>query len=133
MDETSDQHEPHWKWLLLSAAACGVFLCLALWVDRQPGLAAWAVACYVLSYLAGGWDAAIDTWRNLRRGQLEIHFLMLAVALGAAMIGAWWEGSALLFLFSLSGALEAMAMARTEREIRSLFRDSPKVAWVVVD
>jgi Cd2+/Zn2+-exporting ATPase len=132
MEELSEYHEPHWRWLLASAAACGLFLCLALWMERQPVFASWAVLCYVLSYLAGGWDAAIDTWRNVRRGQLEIHFLMLAVAVGAAMIGAWWEGSALLFLFSLSGALESMAMARTEREIRSLFRDSPKVAWVVV-
>lgn len=132
MEESSEHHEPHWRWLLASAAACGLFLCLALWMERQPGFSSWAVLCYVLSYLAGGWDAAIDTWRNVRRGQLEIHFLMLAVAVGAAMIGAWWEGSALLFLFSLSGALESMAMARTEREIRSLFRDSPRVAWVVV-
>lgn len=133
MSDSSDHLEPHWKWLLLSAAACGLTLCLALWFESQPGFASWALACYILSYSAGGWDAAIDTWRNMRRGQLEIHFLMLAVAAGAAMIGAWWEGSALLFLFSLSGALEAMAMARTEREIRSLFRDSPKVAWVVSD
>ena len=131
MEVAESAQEPHWKWFLLSAAACGGFLCLALWMERQPGFAAWALSCYVLSYLAGGWDAAVDTWRNLRRGQFEIHFLMLAVAAGAAMIGAWWEGSALLFLFSLSGALEAMAMARTEREIRSLFRDSPKVAWLV--
>lgn len=133
MQDSSDHQEQHWKWLLASAAACGLFLSFALWMERQSAFSSWAVAFYVLSYLSGGWDATIDTWRHLRRGQLEIHFLMLAVASGAAIIGAWWEGSALLFLFSLSGALEAMAMARTEKEIRSLFRDSPKVAWVVED
>ena len=52
---------------------------------------------------------------------------MLAVALGSASIGAWGEGTTLLFLFSLSGALEGFALGRTQREIRSLFREAPKV------
>src|SRR5208283_4997057 len=56
------------------------------------------------------------------------HFLMLFVAGGAASIGAWGEGATLLFLFSFSGALEHYALGRTQKEIRSLFRDAPKVA-----
>src|SRR3569833_64036 len=56
---------------------------------------------------------------------------MLAVAAGAACINAWAEGATLLFLFSLSGALEHFALGRTQREIRSLFRETPKVATVV--
>lgn len=129
--EPDEDHEGEWKWLLLSAVLCGVFLLTAIALERST-FASLALWFYLLSYAAGGWDALIDTWQNVRRGKLEIHFLMLAVAIGAAVIGAWWEGGALLFLFSLSGALEAMAMARTEREIRSLFRDSPKTALVVL-
>ena len=53
---------------------------------------------------------------------------MLFVAAGAASIGAWGEGATLLFLFSLSGALEHYALGRTQKEIRSLFREAPKVA-----
>src|SRR5208283_411744 len=37
----------------------------------------------------------------------------------------------LLFLFSLSGGLEHYALGRTQREIRSLFREAPKVATVL--
>jgi Zn2+/Cd2+-exporting ATPase len=128
----SDEHgEEDWRWLLASALACGVFLFLAILAERFHGLGGYAFWGYLIAYAAGGWDALIDTGKKLRRGVLDIHFLMLAVASGAAFIGAWWEGAVLFFLFSLSGALEAMAMARTEREIRSLFRDSPKVASVV--
>src|SRR5437660_283102 len=49
----------------------------------------------------------------------------------SALIGAWGEGAMLLFLFSLSGGLEHFALGRTEREIRSLFREAPKVATLV--
>ena len=39
----------------------------------------------------------------------------------------------MLFLFSLSGALEHYALGRTQREIHSLFHDAPKVALVLDD
>jgi Cd2+/Zn2+-exporting ATPase len=123
--------EGEWKWLLFSAGLCGVVLLTALGLDRLGIAKEWVLLCYGISYLAGGWDALIDAWDDLKQARLDIHFLMLIVAIGAAGIGAWWEGAALLFLFSLSGALEAMAMARTEREIRSLFRDAPKKAMRV--
>ena len=55
-----------------------------------------------------------------------MHFLMLFVAAGAASIGASGEGATLLFLFSFSGALEHYALGRTQKEIRSLFRDAPR-------
>ncbi|PAW60263.1 MAG: cadmium-translocating P-type ATPase [Verrucomicrobiia bacterium Tous-C3TDCM] len=117
-----------WKIHLSSALVCGFFLLAGVYFDRQSGIHQVALACYMISYVAGGWDALIEAWSAGFKGKLDIHFLMLAVAIGAAFIGAWWEGSVLLFLFSLSGALEAMAMARTEKEIRSLFQDSPKAA-----
>ena len=129
MGHDHDSHdEPSWPLLLGSAIVCGLATLGGIIAQRYPGSENLAVALYLTAYLAGGWDAAIDTFGKLKRFRLDIHFLMLAVAIGAAFIGAWWEGAALLFLFSLSGALEAMAMARTEREIRSLFNDAPKLA-----
>lgn len=53
---------------------------------------------------------------------------MLLVAVGSAAIGGWAEGATLLFLFSLSSALEHYAMGRTQREIRSLYKTAPKTA-----
>jgi Cd2+/Zn2+-exporting ATPase len=123
--------EPSWQLLLASAAGCGIASIAGIILDRNPATANLAHAAYAAAFLCGGWDAALDTFELFKRFRLDIHFLMLAVAVGAAAIGAWWEGAALLFLFSLSNALEAMAMARTERAIRSLFRDAPKTATVV--
>jgi Cd2+/Zn2+-exporting ATPase len=89
------------------------------------------VLSFVAAYLAGGFYPAEEVWERLRKRTIDVHFLMLAVAAGAASIGAWAEGATLLFLFSLSGALEHYALGRTQKEIRSLFRDAPKVATVL--
>jgi len=125
---SDDSPEPPWSLLLASAVVCGLATIGGVVAQRLPGQENIALGLYATAYLAGGWDAALDTLGKLKRLRLDIHFLMLAVALGAAFIGAWWEGAALLFLFSLSNALEGMAMARTDREIRSLFREAPKQA-----
>jgi Cd2+/Zn2+-exporting ATPase len=85
---------------------------------------------YIGAMIAGGWDAFEDAKEGLPKGELDIHFLMLAVAIGAALIGAWAEGALLLFLFSFSGALEHFALYRTRREINSLFDAAPKSAMI---
>ena len=58
---------------------------------------------------------------------------MLAVAVGAACVGHWDEGALLLFLFSLSGALEELAAYRTERELAGLFRAAPREAIRILE
>ncbi len=113
-----------WKAELATAIVCGV-LGLGAWYFRAYPL---SVVGYVLAYIAGGWFTAQDVWEGLQKRAIDVHFLMLAVALGSASIGAWGEGTTLLFLFSLSGALESFALGRTQREIRSLFREAPKFA-----
>ncbi len=90
------------------------------------------IGCFLVSIVSGGWDAAKDAWEKIREGQLDIHFLMLAVAAGAMAIGAWHEGALLLFLFSFSGALEHYALHRTHREINALTKAAPKMARVIL-
>ena len=117
---------------MASAAVCGAATLAGVLLNRA-GFGMAAYGAWAVAYLAGGWEAALDTLGKLRRFRVDIHFLMLAVAAGAASIGSWWEGGVLLFLFSLGNALEAMASERTEREIESLFRDAPKRAIIVRD
>ena len=87
---------------------------------------------FFIGIVTGGWDAAVDTWANLKKRQIDIHFLMLAVAIGAMLIGAWGEAVLLLFLFSASGAMEEYALDRTQREVSALLKSSPKSATVVL-
>ena len=123
-----DEHALNeWKRQLLAAGLCGAFALAAWALGESPS----ALAAHLAAYLAGGWYAAVEVWERLRHRVLDVHFLMLAVAAGSASIGKWDEGSILLFLFALSGALEHYAMGRTQREIKALFRTAPRVATVL--
>ncbi len=128
-----DADPDEWKQLAWLSLACLLSGLGALAAQRLQAAPAIVLSLFALSYLSGAWDAAIESWARLRRGELEIHFLMLAVALGAAAIGAYAEGALLLFLFSASGAMEHFAGARTQREIGALLRGAPKTATVLVN
>jgi Cd2+/Zn2+-exporting ATPase len=112
-----------WKLQLAAAILCGLFG-IAGFLSPAP----FKIICYVAACLAGGFYPAEEVWERLQKRTIDVHFLMLFVAAGAASIGAWGEGATLLFLFSFSGALEHYALGRTQKEIRSLFRDAPKTA-----
>jgi len=116
-----------WKAQLVAAILCGVFG-LGAYIFRAQPL---SIAGFVLAYLAGSWFTVQGVWERLQKRAIDVHFLMLAVAAGSASIGAWGEGTTLLFLFSLSGALEHFALGRTQREISALFRDAPKFATIL--
>lgn len=132
MPSAAEAEDPDgWKQELHAAVACGLCTAAGFWLRQVDSPAPWPVLCFAAAYLCGGWFPARDTWQLLRQRTLDVHFLMLAVAVGAAAIGHWWEGATLLFLFSLSAALEEMAMARTQREIASLFKAAPQEATVV--
>lgn len=126
-DHEHDHSPDEWKMQMVAAMLCGVFGLAAAFLVPQP----FKVAAFVAAYLAGGFFPAEEVWERLRQRVIDVHFLMIAVAVGAASIGAWAEGATLLFLFSLSGALEHYALGRTQKEIRSLFREAPKVATLV--
>jgi Cd2+/Zn2+-exporting ATPase len=84
-------------------------------------------------YLAGGWVAVREAVPKLLRGRLDVDFLMVFAAVGAASIGAWHEGGVLLFLFSLSNTLQAYAMDRSRRAIGRLLQERPQHAMVMRD
>jgi Zn2+/Cd2+-exporting ATPase len=127
--DDSDAHVDEWKWQLAAAMACGA-LGLAAFLLRDAHSFASRVL-FLLAYVAGAWFVVDEIWGGLQERKLDVHFLMLAVAVGSASIGGWAEGTALLFLFSFSGALEHYAMGRTRREISALFKTAPKEAIVL--
>lgn len=131
--QIEEQSRAEWQALALQATVCGVALITGFLLERFSAAPQSAViTCYLISLIAGGWDAAKDTWEGFQERNVDVHFLMLAVALGAVAIGAWEEGALLLFLFSTSGALEHFVMHRTHREINALTHAAPKIAHFLI-
>jgi len=114
---------------LILAGLCLVFLLLG-WLGGTSGVLppVAVLACAIIAYASGGFTGMKGAIERLRRGKLDIDFLMIAAALGAALIGEWEEGALLLFLFTLSGALETFAMDRTRDAIAALSELRPDTA-----
>ena len=106
---------------------------LAGWLGGSVSglLPSWAVVLFALiAYGAGGYSGARVALANAFGGIFNIDLLMVAAALGAAFIGEWEEGALLLFLFTLSGALESFASDRTRQAITGLAELRPDTARV---
>ncbi len=102
---------------------------LLQWVPPEPSDLRWIAYGFV--YIVGGGPIVRDTWRSLKRKRLSIDFLMGAAALGAAVVGEPFEGAILIFLFSLSNALEARALGKTRRAVEALVELRPDEATLV--
>jgi Cd2+/Zn2+-exporting ATPase len=115
----------------LALAAITLIALLAGWIGGSVtgALPGWLVTVFaVIAFAAGGYSGMVEAIADARKRQLNIDFLMLAAAFGAAAIGEWEEGALLLFLFTLSGALEEFAMDRTRKAIAGLIDLRPETA-----
>ena len=119
---------PSWHSLALAPVACAVLGLLAGFSGAVLHRPAFSLLLYGLAYLAGGWVAALEALRALRRRRVEVDLLMIIAAAGAAFLGHWAEGAILLFLFSLGNSLESFAFGRTRRSIQALMELRPESA-----
>jgi Cd2+/Zn2+-exporting ATPase len=83
---------------------------------------------YAVAYLAGGYFGILDGYQTLKERRLDVNFLMIAAAIGAAIVGEAPEGATLLFLFSLSNTLQSYALARSRKAVRALMALQPDTA-----
>jgi Cd2+/Zn2+-exporting ATPase len=90
--------------------------------------AAFAPWLVLAAYLTGGWHGTIHGVRSLLRGTVDVDLLMILAALGAAYVHHAFEGAMLLFLFSLSHALQEMAMEKSRSAISALMKLRPETA-----
>jgi Zn2+/Cd2+-exporting ATPase len=112
--------------LVTLIAGLGAFL--GEYFEILPAMA--VSGLYLLAYLTGGYYGFLDGLEVLRERRLDVNFLMIMAALGAAAIGQPAEGTALLFLFSLSNTLQTFAMGRSRKAIEKLLDLRPPVATV---
>ncbi|MFP4425613.1 MAG: heavy metal translocating P-type ATPase [Spirochaetaceae bacterium] len=117
----------------LSVVVTFLSTALGLVLERTIGMGAAAIGAYLVAYLSGGYFGLRAGIESLKQRQIDIDLLMILAALGAALIGAPFEGGLLLLLFSLSNVLQDFAMDRTRNAIRSLMKLRPARAEVLED
>ncbi len=114
---------------LAFAIIAGLFLAAGFLADVSGSFSnSTVVGVYLVAYLAGGYDATRHAAKAAVHARFEVDFLMVAAALGAALVGEVAEGALLLFLFSLGHSLEHYAMDRARKAIEALADISPKTA-----
>lgn len=84
-----------------------------------------------LSIAAGAVYALRSTWESLREREIDVNLLMVMAAAGAIVAGYPLDAAILLFLFSLSGTLESLALGKAKSAIASLMRLRPQEATLV--
>jgi Cd2+/Zn2+-exporting ATPase len=125
---------PHWmqeRWTLLLVGLAGVLLLIGWLGEGFFGMPSGiAITFYILAGLAGGYDIATHAIPGLLRGKFDTDVLMLAAAVGAALLGEFGEGAFLLFLFALGHAGEHYALDRARNAVNALGELMPRTARV---
>nr|WP_235929838.1 heavy metal translocating P-type ATPase [Chengkuizengella marina] len=122
---------PH---IQLAAASLSGVLIVVGWILSNMNITSISIILFVFSYLIGGYQKAkegiLDTIKNR---SLNVEMLMIFAAIGSAIIGYWMEGAILIFIFSLSGALETYTMNKSKKEISALMKIQPEEALMIKD
>lgn len=120
------------NWLEPRFVVITLLAILASFAGRELNAVRWLDSFLaIVAYTAGGVFGAKTALESLFvEKKLDVDMLMVLAALGAASIGEWHEGAILLFLFSLSNALQEYAIDRSRNAIKSLFKLYPEQAKV---
>ncbi|HET7627476.1 MAG TPA: heavy metal translocating P-type ATPase [Bacillales bacterium] len=113
---------------MIAALSAGVLI-LCGWALTSVHDQTAAIAVFVAAFVIGGFAKAKEgIEETVKEKDLNVELLMFLAAIGAAIIGYWLEGAVLIFIFSLSGALETYTMNKSRRELSSLLSLKPETA-----
>ncbi|HET8986381.1 MAG TPA: cation-translocating P-type ATPase [Trueperaceae bacterium] len=90
-----------------------------------------ADALMIAAAVVAGASIALRAWRGLLARAIGIDLLVSIAALGAVVIGEFWEAAAVTTLFTVGSALEAATLNRTRSALAALVKVAPARAIVV--
>ncbi|MGM0216969.1 heavy metal translocating P-type ATPase [Enterococcus sp. AZ126] len=120
------------KKALLSTILCLIFMIIGFILEKS-GTVFYPIS-FILAIFFGGFkqtkEGIVDTFENKH---LNVDLLMALAAIGACIIGNWFEGAMLTFIFCLSSALEEYTTNKSKKEIASLMNMQPETALLLDD
>ena len=116
---------------LIASLTSGVLIA-AGWLVEKFDFSKPAIILFLLSFVIGGFAKAKEGIEaTIKSKELNVEMLMIFAAIGSAIIGYWAEGAILIFIFSLSGALETYTMNKSHKDISSLMELQPEEALLI--
>ncbi|MBW4559278.1 MAG: cadmium-translocating P-type ATPase [Trichormus sp. ATA11-4-KO1] len=97
------------------------YLVLPIWIAR---------AFYGIGIVIAGYPIARAGLFELRLRRADMNLLMTISVIGAVILGDWFEGGLVVFLFSLGTTLQVFTFGRTRNAICSLMDLTPPTATV---
>ena len=116
-----------------------LFAIVGLFLKNENALVAnilFSVASIVAGYYVIILEGVSETIENSKaKGKFtpNAHILMGIAALGASLIGKFWEGTLLVLIFAGANFLESYAEGRSRREITNLLEMNPTTARLITD
>lgn len=131
--EDEARYEEFFSWKnrrLVATAVSGVFFFLGMLTEYILRVDPLFLVFYGGAIIVGGYYIARRGVAAIVEKYLDINMLMVVAVAGSIAIGAYTEGSAIVFLFSLAEVLESFSIARTRRSISELMDFAPNQALI---
>jgi Cd2+/Zn2+-exporting ATPase len=132
---TQNTAATNWKFWLSnrrgqSVILAGIGLVLGLLAQYLALPIFLARAFYGISIVIAGYPIARAGLFELRLRRADMNLLMTISVVGAVILGDWFEGALVVFLFSLGTTLQVFTFGRTRNAIRALMDLTPPTATV---
>ncbi|AEI10778.1 MULTISPECIES: heavy metal translocating P-type ATPase [Cellulomonas] len=111
----------------------GALILISFFVARGLGSDAWSNAFMVAAAVVAGTPIVTKAARALMARVIGIDLLVSVAAIGAVIIGEYWEAAAVTFLFAIGHALESATLNKTRSALAELVAVAPDVAVVMRD
>ena len=115
------------------SAISGTLIVAALVVGRLAADSVWGDVLMIAAAVVAGTPVVIQAWRSLTAKVIGIDLLVSVAAIGAVLLGNYWEAAAVTFLFAIGHALENATLTRTRSALAELIAVAPDVATVMRD
>ena len=119
----------HSRWAI--PVASGTLILASLATSRLLGAQPSGDLLMVAAAVAAGLPIAASAIRALLGRVVGIDLLVAVAAVGAMVVGDYWEAAAVTFLFAIGGALENATLARTRSALAELVAAAPDTAVVL--
>jgi heavy metal translocating P-type ATPase len=110
---------------LIVAAVAGLILGFSAWGISRPDLARWCWAAGTIPVVVG---LLVSMIRDFLSGRLGVDAVAFVSMLGALALGQELAGIVIAIMYAGGNVLEDFAVARAERDLRSLIDRAPRIA-----